>query len=65
MEEIFSRNFTTDNDECNAEKMAAVTCKCKKYKKWLYILDKYNLQTTILLKNNIYTKLHFNTLYLD
>lgn len=50
MEEILSRNFTTDNDECNAEKMAAVTCKCKKYKKWLYILGKYNLQTTILLK---------------
>jgi hypothetical protein len=33
MEEILSRNFTTDNDECNTEKMAAVTCKCKKYKK--------------------------------
>ena len=25
MEEIFSRNFTQDNDECSAEKMAAIT----------------------------------------
>jgi len=30
MEEILSRNFTMDNDECNAEKMAAVTCKFEK-----------------------------------